>query len=99
MACIDVVDHYDKGWVATETLGGREGSGWRTSKAKAYPERLSKVIAYAHLKHLECAKYEGTEPDPEGLQLALNKLAQLHDPYDENAAGTKMMADYHARKI
>ena len=92
-------DHYDKGWVATETLEGREGSGWKTSRAKAYPEKLSKVIAHAHLRFLEDADFEGTELDPEGLQFALDKLARLHDPYDEHAVGTRMMADYHAKDI
>ena len=41
---------------------------WRTSKAKADPERLSKAIALAHLRHLEISKFEGTEDDPEGLK-------------------------------
>jgi|Cyp1metagenome_2_1107374.scaffolds.fasta_scaffold47633_4 hypothetical protein len=37
--------------------------------------------------------------DPEGLPEVLAKLAMVHDPYDLNAAGMTMMADYHARKV
>jgi len=96
-------EQYAKGWRPTETLGGLEQQGkkavWKTSKAKAYPERLSKAIAFAHLRHLEVSQFEGTEIDPEGLQEVLTKLAGVHDPYDPTATGTTMMADYHARKI
>ena len=95
-------EQYTKGWKPTKLLGGLEQKGqktvWRTSKAKAYPERLSKAIALAHLRHLGISKFEGTEDDP-GLQEVLAKLAVVHDPYDLNAAGTTMMADYHARKV
>lgn len=96
-------EQYDKGWKPTEVLGGLEHQGqkrtWKTSKAKAYPERLSKAIAMAHLRHLELSTFEGREDDPEGLQEALLKLAGVHDPYDLNATGTTMMADYHDRKV
>ena len=89
-----VFANYDKQWRPTEVLGGREGNQWRTSKAKAYPQKLSMVIAQAHLHHLGTIEMEGDEEAPEGLQHALSRLAQVHDPYDCTATGTKMLADY-----
>ena len=91
--------NYSKHWRATEVLCGREGKSWRTSKAKAYPERMSMVIAHAHLQHFETLSEEGDEPDPAGLSEVLEKLAQVHDPYDIFAEGTAMMSDYHGRKV
>ena len=94
-----IFSHNDKNWRATEVLGGREGKRWKTTKAKEYPVKMSKVIAQAHLRHCGEIEVEGTEKDPDGLQDALRKLVGVHDPYDIFAASTHMMSDYHARKI
>ena len=83
----------------TEVLCGREGKSWRTSKAKAYPEKMSMVIAQAHLQHFETISEHGEEADPDGLSEVLEKLAQVHDPYDIFAGGTVMKSDYHGRKV
>ena len=90
--------NYAKCWRATEVLCGKEGKTWKTSKAKAYPERMSKAIAMAHLQHFEEVQTDGTEADPAELPFILEKLAQVHDPYGILAKGTTMMADYHRRK-
>ena len=90
---------YSKRWRATEVLCGRQGGTWRTAKAKAYPERMSMVIAQAHLQHFEVVMEDGVEPDPIGLQEVLAKLAKLHDPYDIWAEGTVMMPDYHGKHV
>ena len=94
-----IFSHYQKHWRATEVLGGRDGTKWRTSKAKEYPIILSKIIAQSHLAHWSTCRTEGLEVEPEGLHSALSKLSNLHDPYDPNALGTTMKADYHARKF
>ena len=91
-----IFQNYTKGWKATEVLCGKEGRQWKTAKAKAYPERMSQAIALAHLQHLEGVQTEGTEEDPEELPHILERLAQIHDPYDVHAKAT-MMADYHRR--
>ena len=94
-----VFAHYDPHWRPTEVLTGKDGQSWRTSKAKAYPTQLSKVIAQSHLHHFESLTFEGQEDEPAEMQFILEKLAQMHDPYDPNAANTTMKSDYHARKL
>ena len=94
-----VFAQYERGWRATEILSGKEGKGWATSKAKAYPTRLCKVIASSHLQHFASLSFEGEDPEPLEIPELLSKLAQVHDPYNPNAVGTRMTADYHARPI
>ena len=91
--------NYDKSWKASEVLSGKEGQSWRTSKAKAYPEKLSKVIALAHLHHFESLTFEGEEDEPAEMLHVLEKLATMHDPYNPDAANTTMRSDYHARRL
>ena len=43
--------HYDLRWKATEWLGGKAGKEWKTARAKAYPERLCKVLAFCRIDH------------------------------------------------
>ena len=94
-----VFAQYERGWRATEILSGREGKGWKTSKAKAYPTKLCMVIASSHLQHYASLAFDGEEKEPEEMQELLSKLAQVHDPYNLNAVGITMKADYHARPI
>ena len=91
--------NYDKSWKASEVLSGKEGQSWRTSKAKAYPEKLSKVIALAHLHHFESLTFEGEAEEPAEMLHVLEKLATMHDPYNPDAANTTMRSDYHARRL
>ena len=94
-----VFAEYEKGWKATEILSGKDSGGWRTLKAKAYPQKLSMVIAHSHLAHFAGLTFDGVEEEPCGLSEVLLKLAQVHDPYNPDAVGTTMRADYHAKPI
>ena len=94
-----VFAEYEKGWKATEILSGKDSGGWRTLKAKAYPQKLSMVIAHSHLAHFAGLTFDGVEEEPCGLRDVLLKLAQVHDPYNPDAVGTTMRADYHAKPI
>ena len=57
------------------------------------------VIASSHLQHYASLAFDGEEKEPEEMQELLSKLAQVHDPYNLNAVGITMKADYHARPI
>ena len=87
--------HYDKHWQPTERLGGKSQGVWRTSKAKVYPEKLCRVIAFAHFQHAASLQCEGFDEVPETLHPLIATLTAVHDPYDQNASGTTMKADFH----
>ena len=88
---------YNVAWRPTEILQGRSQGQWNTSKAKVYPTKLSMIIAQAHLDRFSQVATEGFESDPEGLQEALNALAQPFDAYSGKDTGG-MKADYNPHK-
>ena len=92
----ELYKQYQPGWKPTEWLGGREkgSKGWKTSKAKAYPPRLCRVIAECHLRHAQSLQEEGHEPDPNLLAEAIAALSPGFDPYLCGAQGTEMAGDY-----
>ena len=85
---------YDPQWVPTEWLGGKVDNQWRTSAAKAYPPRLSQVIASAFVRYAEQASCEGTEDEPSWLSDALEEMGSW-DPFLDNPEGMTMASDYH----
>ena len=85
---------YDPSWVPTEWLGGKVDNQWRTSAAKAYPPRLSQVIAAAFDRYAEQVRCEGHEEEPLWLQEALDEMGSW-DPFLENPEGNTMTSDYH----
>ena len=91
-----IYESYDKKWRPTMTLGGREAGSWRTSRAKAYPAALCRVLAQQHILHAQTIPTDGHAEEPEGLEDALRVLCETYDPYLESAKGTRMCADFEA---
>ena len=94
-----IYEGYNKRWRPTTKLGGREGSQWKTARAKAYPPALCRILAQQHIAFAEQQIGEGTTQEPEGLEQALDALANSYDPYWLEARGTKMCSDYNFGKI
>ena len=94
-----IYEGYDKRWRPTTKLGGREGTQWKTARAKAYPPALCRILAQQHIAFAEQQIGEGTTQEPEGLERALHALANSYDPYWLEARGTKMCSDYSFGKI
>ena len=91
----NIFSKYDRSWRPSQTLGGwcPETRTWRTSAAKAYPERLSQAIAEEILDYSQRVNSEGESTFVPGLEEALTALTQW-DPYWFGEGG--MMAhDYH----
>ena len=76
------------------TLGGCEAGGWKTSRAKAYPAALCRVLAPQHMLHAQSIPVSGHEAEPDGLEQALQVLCETYDPYMEMTKGTKMCSDF-----
>ena len=85
---------YDPSWKASEWLGGKVGKTWRTTRAKVYPRKLCRVLAMAHMRHAELQVCDGEETLPLKVQEVINALSKVHDPYDLEATGTSMCADF-----
>ena len=75
------------------TPGGREAGGWKTSRAKAYPAALLRVLAQ-HMLHAQSIPVLGHEAEPDGLEQALQVLCEIYDPFMEMAKGTTMCSDF-----
>ena len=86
---------YQPHWRPTQVLGGRDGSTWKTTAAKAYPSELSRLIANAFLEHSEDLISDGETPEPDGLSEALANLTKGWDPYLQDAQGHMMQSDYN----
>ena len=76
-------------------LGGKENGRWRTEHAKAYPPKMCRILAQQHIFHAMTLQKQGRTQEPEGLEKALQALANSYDPYLCDARGTKMCADYN----
>ena len=91
-----IFGRYQKGWKATETLGGKEDSGsWKTAKAKVYPPKLCKALTEAYLDFWSSCETAGSTDQPDLLENALNALTGFWDPYVETTKGNMMAQDYH----
>ena len=86
---------YDLRWKPSMVLGGicKETGRWKTSAAKAYPERLCKALAHAVLCFADGIEEDGEEADPANLTLALAELC-CWDPYGYGG-GEIMCSDYN----
>ena len=89
-----IFSSYTPGWKATETLGGKSGKQWKTSAAKAYPERMCEAMASAYEDFATGLQCEGHQAISGELQAAIDALSNW-DPYDESGVQTDMKADYH----
>ena len=94
-----IYSQYDVQWRPTEWLGGKSGGAWRTSKAKVYPEKLCRALAFAHIRHAKTLDSVGQETLPEHLHEVINALTKVHDPYDEEATGIFMESDFHRHSV
>ena len=55
---------YDPSWRPSETLGGFDSDGsWRTTKAKAYPDRMNQVLSAAYVDFVRSRPRLGTAVD------------------------------------
>ena len=88
---------YQPGWRATEVLGGLDETGkqWKTTRAKAYPEGLCRVLASQFAWYHEQIDEEGEEQESQELQDAIHFMTNLWDPYQQDSVGGTMTADYH----
>ncbi len=87
---------YDRSWKPSEVLGGRADDGsWKTMKAKAYPERMNKVLCEVHWNYIRTVKRSGYVEDRPGLQAACKALTAFWDPYVLSTRGAVMTRDYH----
>ena len=85
---------YDPHWRCSEKLGGKSSSGaWKTTKAKAYPPRLCKILAdqfawYAN----EVSRDEqiGTVEHLDDLEALMRPWA----PFLDTSEQTTMLQDY-----
>ena len=48
----------------------------------------------AHMRHAELQVCDGEETLPLKVQEVINALSKVHDPYDLEATGTSMCADF-----
>lgn len=94
-----IYEGYDKKWRPTMKLGGREGAQWKTARAKAYPPALCRILAQQHIAVADLQVGEGTTKEPDGLEQALEALANSYDPYWLEAKGTKMCSDYNFGRV
>ena len=94
-----IYSQYDLQWRPTEWLGGKSGGAWRTSKAKVYPEKLCRALAFSHMRHAETLCCDGFSSLPEHLTPVIEALSKLHDPYDEEATGPTMCPDFHRNSV
>ena len=87
---------YDPTWRPSETLGGQDSSGgWRTTKAKEYPDRMNQVLSSVYLDYIRGAHRQGSPTDPPLLQQALAALTSFWDPYMDTLKGAFMARDFH----
>lgn len=87
---------YDPGWRRSETLGGQDTDGsWKTTKAKAYPDKMNRVLSEVYLKFVESSLRLDYVAEPPQLQAALAALTGFWDPYVDSTRGAVMARDFH----
>ena len=87
---------YDPHWRPTEKLGGHDSNGgWRTTKAKEYPDKMNQVLSAVYLDYIRGAQRQGWHDDPDALRPALAALISFWDPYMDTLKGAFMASDYH----
>ena len=80
----DLFSAYDMAWRPRKVLSGKDQHGaWQTSQAKEYPEKMCWVLAQNYIKHAAGRECAGQESDPPGLAAAIEALAKIFDPYQE----------------
>ena len=85
---------YDVNWRCTEQLGGRNSSGaWRTTRAKAYPPRLCKILAEQFAWFSRQVDRDEQIGQVEHLE-DLEALMRPWDPYLHESDQTTMLQDY-----
>ena len=95
----EIFGQYDTSWRPTMMLGGRcqQTKAWKTTQAKAYPERLCFALAKQYCWFADQAPCESFHPDPPGLTAALEALTRW-DPY-LTGVGDEMVSDYHPQAL
>ena len=87
---------YDPGWRCSEVLGGQDTDGsWKTTKAKAYPDRMNRVLSEVYLTFLDSCPRQDYVAEPPQLQAALKALTGFWDPYVDSTRGAVMTRDFH----
>ena len=81
-------------WKATEWLGGKAGKDWKAARAKVYPERLCKVLAFCHIDYANTIPCEGEEALPDHLMPIISTLSGIRGPHDEMADGMIMRHNF-----
>ena len=94
-----IFGQYDLSWRPTMRLGGRDSKGWKTSRAKVCPWKLSWAIASAHFDHSKTLTSSGSESvDDDDVLDAIRALSQIFDPDDPASYSSCMQANYHRRR-
>eukprot|EP00438_Fugacium_kawagutii_P035625 Skav226839 [mRNA] locus=scaffold1741:218094:224051:+ [translate_table: standard] len=85
---------YMPGWRPSRILVGRRGDQWATHEAKAYPERLCRILAESYLRFGATVSRTGDGVDPPDMAKVTAVLGAMWDPYLMDTVCTAMRADY-----